>query len=348
MELSVGITPQAVFPFGEQDSFGIRNNGPWTIYVDQDSTVSENTSHAVPPTGVLAWDQDRPLFMVCSSLAGAAGSSNVQITRNTSVSQFNNFVDSVLFRGNIAISSSTPIDSGKLECAAYDAITLGLECSDMEWGVTGVGSLTTAKAYAVSVVWYDGNGNALYKEGARLPGYADPNHGIDPNPISKATFKVRGAFARFYITVTGGPFQVATTVTGTTRDERPGMSWYATDVYAFPDNVNIAVQGWQDAVTLYFDALASAGPYSFVLPTRYRNMRATFASLAGAGVAGSMSVRDATDVNTYNGPTVALPVGSSRTVQDWVLPLYHPQQFLVIVPSGPIPATQRCELVFWD
>lgn len=59
----VATQPQAIYEAGLQDAVTILNKGPWTVYLDSDSSVGAQ-SYALPPTGTIVWDAGRPLWAV--------------------------------------------------------------------------------------------------------------------------------------------------------------------------------------------------------------------------------------------------------------------------------------------
>lgn len=344
-ELTIGTQPQAIYPDGQQDTFVITNNGPWTIYVDSDSSINENVSHPIPPTGVMVWDAFRPLWMVCASLAGTSEGSRVTITRNSTPSVFSNYLDSVLADVTQTINGSATLDTGVLECSAFDYITVGLNCAAMEYALGDL--LAAAKQYRIDVVWFDSTGTPIVDDLVNLPGYyGGSESGFFTDPAySKAILKVRGPFVQIGVSVQGAAKQVHCRVTGTTRPVSPGMIWNSFDS---PQSINPPV-GAVDASADYalIDMSGIAGTFQFYMPNLYRNAHVTYSNAAGATVAGTLSLRDPLSLAAgYISALFALPVALSHIVADLVLPLYHPSVLVIVPPNTPAPNPSIATIVF--
>ncbi len=61
--VTVRDTPQAVFLNGMQEQVAITNNGPFTVLIDDVSSIGE-TSYPLPPMATIAWDSGRDLWLM--------------------------------------------------------------------------------------------------------------------------------------------------------------------------------------------------------------------------------------------------------------------------------------------
>lgn len=130
---TIGTQPQAIYPDGLQSSFAITNDGPWTVLVDQESSIGPG-SYEIPPLATIVWDRHRALWIMAKpppstpSAGGAGGyvNSNVRITRNT---------DAITARGNATvklaninyIGADTGADSEVFETNTFSSIIINLE-----------------------------------------------------------------------------------------------------------------------------------------------------------------------------------------------------------------------------
>jgi len=63
---TIGLQPQTLFLDGEQSNVTLTNDGPFTIYLDENGSVSATTSMPLPPLASVPWRANRPLWVVAS------------------------------------------------------------------------------------------------------------------------------------------------------------------------------------------------------------------------------------------------------------------------------------------
>jgi hypothetical protein len=159
-------TPQQIFPFGQQDSMVIQNNGPYAVYIDSDSSIDGN-SHKIPPTGVMAWDNERPLWVVADSVAGPDSISTISVVRNSSPVDYSNDTDSTLtIFPQLAADTGFPAYgnsciSGVLDVSAYKTLSLQIYTNGSNWSYSAQDAINLTKSWVVGVKWYDSNMNLL-------------------------------------------------------------------------------------------------------------------------------------------------------------------------------------------
>lgn len=340
MKLNVSSASQAVFPFGEQDSFVITNNGPYTVYVDQDSSINEQ-SHPIPPTGVMVWDAGRPLWVVGSANMETGSFSEVTITRNSSPSAFSNFVDSVLYEAVSGLSGFIQ-PSPLIETSAYKFLTLHLSCPQQEL-LVGSGAAIN-DYFGVDVIWYDNKGGTVGTERYQSLPYAggDLSLPIEEKAV-RIVMPVRGASCTIWATING---QITMRVLGTTRDIRAGQffGYYDTGVYCTAALDPVMFIG-DDAVTLDLDNRAAQT--QVIIPNVAHRVKLSWGYSSGTTVAGAVDVRDARDVNNVFREGVVLPSATVRGSADLLLPLYFPVRLIISPPTTPAPPIFRLHLTWY-
>lgn len=154
MRFTVGTQPQGIFPDGLGDSFALTNDGPWTVYLDNDTSVSD-LSMPLPPTATIVWDAQRPLFVK----AAGEGTSLIA-TRNKNVSNAGrNAIWQMIARDtNVAIGSLVIKSLGTHECGAYQSLLLHLETDKQ--GLTGEND----DYFDLWVTWYSADGTLLHSD----------------------------------------------------------------------------------------------------------------------------------------------------------------------------------------
>jgi hypothetical protein len=306
VELTVTPAPQAVFPFGEQDTLVINNRGPWTIYVDSDSSINAH-SHPIPPTGVMVWDAERPLWMMCDPSAGAVGGgSSVTITRNSSPSQFTNSTENVLISAQAATGPGVAWQSSDdifgsfgdvktasiIECSAYNSLTLMFKVPDAN--IIQQAAITSNNMHIVQMYWYDVNGLMVAHDNFYVPfqwSIGSPTN----TPLgwgARLVVPVRGAYFAMYFT-TEITIQTQLRVIGTTRILDYGI--YPGITRSFPNIVNClsyAVDQRTDGFALELFAPFTAGTFARVwLPAVNKNLRVSWV-IQGATNASAIYLTD--------------------------------------------------------
>lgn len=148
---------QGIYPDGFNQSVIISNNGPATLYLDENSSISE-LSYAVPVLGTIVWDARRPLWMKSKGL------SHVNITRNGNlqVNTADRFF--VLYYNPLYDDGSTPGGTitwtsrvgDALEVAAFKTVVVQFleEFSDAL-------APSFAETFMLTAYWYDEKGLLL-------------------------------------------------------------------------------------------------------------------------------------------------------------------------------------------
>jgi len=66
VKFTIGTQPQTLFLDGEQSNVTLINDGPFTIYLDENGSVSADSSMPLPPLASVPWRANRPLWVVAS------------------------------------------------------------------------------------------------------------------------------------------------------------------------------------------------------------------------------------------------------------------------------------------
>lgn len=255
MSYSVGTTAQAIYPDGFQETFTLVNNGPYTIYLDSDSSVSTR-SYPLPPTATIVWDEDRPLWVI------AAGNfSELSMTRNGSFANIRQLGTLDLLQ--TVNSASTTVDSDFLEVAAYETLVVVVNVSNSD-GTGPQDGFTTTSYNRFEVDYYEPSAlvrgvNALNLD-TRI--YTALNAGTIQGTIIQSP--VRGPVTRVRVTPTNaGNAGVSTTVRifGTNRKLPERVNWYnGLDMVSFrpglpgvfvpPDQYAQGYATWDSAIIL--------------------------------------------------------------------------------------------------
>lgn len=73
MKVSVGTSPQAIYPDGYQDAITVTNTGSSDIFLDRTTAISPTESIRLVPGSYIVWDAYAPLFLLSSHAHGEAG-----------------------------------------------------------------------------------------------------------------------------------------------------------------------------------------------------------------------------------------------------------------------------------
>lgn len=196
------------------------NEGPDTLYVDKDSTVSSSLSLAIPPLGFMPWPANSPLWAV------SRGLSTVRIV-NTSIAPTLNGLPTSARLASVSVfqSSDTSYVHELVETAQYAS----LRCS---FGQTATFDMT--KTYYVWFDWYDSDGNYLSTR-MYQPGMAYTGKQV------VLTVPVEGAFVRTRILAQATGDLSNFVLTGFTNERKTSLTpvwdtgfdalWKATSVY---------------------------------------------------------------------------------------------------------------------
>lgn len=325
MSYSVGTTPQAIYPDGFQESFTLVNSGPYTIFLDSDSSVSAR-SYPLPPTGTIVWDEERPLWVV-----SAGNFSTLSMTRNGSFANVAQLGTLDLLQ--TVNSSATTVDSSFLEVGAYQTLIIVATVTNSDGtGPQDAFSTTSFNHFEVD----------YYEPSALLPNtiplnldtrlYTSLNAGtilgtIIQAPVTGPVVKVRAT------PLNAGNAGVSTTlrIFGTSRTLQERVNWYnGLDMVSFrpglpgvfvpPDQYSQGYSAWDSAVIL--TSPTGVEYYYFNPPSRNVQI-----SVRGNGIttAGTLTITGVGNSQRKIG-SIAVPVAAGSVVytQSFVIPTTFP------------------------
>jgi len=164
--VSVATQPQSIYPYGQQEAVTIVNEGPWTVFLDSDSSVSE-ASYPLPPTGTIVWAEEKPLWAVApgGDQFKVAGDPNyspsvLTMTRNSyqGVAPRAGTVDRLFKRQGVNLPADSTFTFPTIETASYN--TLFLQYNSADSGAGG-GIPATDRSFELFVNWTDQNGRTV-------------------------------------------------------------------------------------------------------------------------------------------------------------------------------------------
>lgn len=181
MKLTVGTQPQGVFTQGDQSDVTITNDGPFTVYLDENSAISSDQSLPLPPLASVPWKARTPLW----ALANGA-SSVVRIARtNAAPATPGDGKQRVIYNDSEAMPLTT---TGLIETGSYQSLFL-------RWSKPNGSAISLVK-----LSWYSSDGKFLKRE-RYSPGLVN----LSPTYYYRATVPVNGAF----VTISGFIEQLA-------------------------------------------------------------------------------------------------------------------------------------------
>lgn len=142
----------ALFPQGLQEAMSLVNDGPATILIDSQSSISAGQSLALPPSASIVWDADQPLY---ARSVGAA--STLRITPNRfALDASRAGLNKLLYTSNSVFTSvtNTYVSTPSVECSAYRTLIVSI--------VYDSGLADTV--WHMKIDWYDDSGNLLLTE----------------------------------------------------------------------------------------------------------------------------------------------------------------------------------------
>lgn len=363
-QISVTAAPQAIYPDGFQESFIIYNAGPSAVVVDSDSAISDE-SMQIPPTGYLAWDQSRPLWVKARvspsdnglgvSLAEEA-KATITITRNSQTPDFSNARTTRLLKKDLTvIMGNGSQDTGLVDCSAYKSLTLTIQSSTYY----NLGDTALSKWYTAAICWLDSAQNFLSMENLTIPAesaqlLADPvvtndqgqfAYGYSQSALglmSRVNVKVKGAY--FIISLVPYPLEASgegtLRVVGSTID--------------IPEKMSITGGDWVHiagaASTLQMVSMGSRsqtyiswGPTfrDLILPNLGPRLRIAWSTGQTVTVAGTLRIDNPLNAVAHYGtnipiPATAIPQGEATLT----VPLFEPVRLrMSVIPqiAGPAP-----------
>lgn len=208
-QLTVGNQPQPLFLDGLNESVILTNKGPFTIYLDSNSSIS-TSSYPLPATASIVWDAMRPLWVM------AGGDSSVlAYTLNGNVSNVERAATTDLLRSVVNTNQTDAL--GRFECSSYQTVILEFQ-STLVWTTTA--GPDAGVYHEVLVQWYDANGRALNMQRYMCPSLV-PNSGIG---AAQLTLQARGDFCEITIDASAA-LTYSAQVYGTTRYRRNRFDW---------------------------------------------------------------------------------------------------------------------------
>ena len=211
---AVNTTPQAIFPDGQNVAMSLFNQGPWTIFVDDNSSVGSQ-SYALKPAMSMVWPSGTPLWArgnalpsnMTQSLFGPGGNSipfqldyqpsTLMATRNPNPgsSQLSS-VAKFPIRHSIfnAVTNLVYVTDYPFEADSFQSLIFTLRMSPFKR--TGITPDIT-KAHAVNFVWFDELGNIVTTDKFTLwyQGYDNSDTVVLPQSI---TVDVKGKYCSVY------------------------------------------------------------------------------------------------------------------------------------------------------
>lgn len=232
--------PQAIFINGDpaQEPMTIKNEGPFTVWADSDSSVNAERSIPIPPKGTLGWDGGRALWMVgkkvpSDGLGSVVDSTSlVNITRNSSVPNYNyELVETIYRDASQTLSFGDPWRMPyAIECSSYQSLIIVVVNPDFAMA----DQAAPAAVYGVGVTWLDKNGNMCAFDQFNMMPQSDTTPTFlgtagaaavspDGNNHSRANVRIKGHYAIVRIENTSGTSSIPdVSLVGSTRelDER--------------------------------------------------------------------------------------------------------------------------------
>lgn len=317
---------QGIFPDGLGQSILLTNKGPYTIYLDSNTAVSQYTGIPLPPTGSLVWDAARPLFVVGAGPAELQTTINGQAVDASRARTYN-----LLTR---VVDTGMPIQTDLLETGSYD--TLVVDCQ-----YTNATALAVGQYVSCGVVWEDEFGISYETE--QFAVWYD-----NSNQRARFFIPVRGP--RVTVSVSSDQFATMTAATlrvyGTSRqlptlcmgfNQQDHMKWPsggAADSWS-PSHLHFVDY---DYSTLYLDPLGS-------------RMQLCVSINNSVTTAGRLFVRDGmTGSSTAFMGELPLPIvtGSNRQMGEFIVPVTAP---IFITGNAPVVTggAVTCGLsIIWD
>lgn len=310
---TVNTQSEQVFPQGQNDSYMVQNQGPGTVYLDDNSAVN-TSSYPLPPTATTVWAAGKALWVL-----GSVDNTTLVLTPNAVPSDANRLHATItLVNADGTANPTTEYASPILEVSAYSSLDISF--SDMT-GVTDNPDGT--KHYAVTVAHLETNvgGSRVVAYNTYMVG-TGYNSGI--TDLLRVTSPVRSDYAQVFIDAdtSGHPAGVKLAycrIAGRTRPNPEAMEWLGgSNIFPFASGVDngtdrfASLVGYDRSVStkIYF---ANRGPYlTMVVDTK-----------TPVTVAGFLRLREA-DSNLIIGEQ-SLPVaGTARYSLKTAVPIAAP------------------------
>lgn len=348
---TVTTSAQELYRDGLNDSLILRNDGPYTVYVDNDATVNA-ASHAIPPTGVMPWDSLRPLYVSLDPSLGSSASSSLTIIRNSSAAFFTNKIDNVLLHETWSSPGANvnPSQATLIEATAYETLTISVaspqaQINDM---------LDAFWSFDVLVYWYDSAKNLIERTSMQMYPPMSTLTGTANGPIrSRMNIPVKGTF----VSVSVAPNYVGAAtydlrVLGNTRSapDQMAFGFYDTSVWS-PDALGTEQYVMKNSVALSLGSFGKAS-YGIYLPTLSNKLRVSWTTNSGTTVAGSIIFGNPLDFTIRYSGAITIPAGAAGASGhgDVILPQYEMVRMLLTVPliTATPPALMQLHLTWYD
>lgn len=142
-------TPTQIVLGENGTDYSISNDGPSTVYLESNTSLTTLSGIALPPMGVMTWNSSTPLWAVCQDNQTSSLQVNLSAGRlDTSRAKFFSQLSSTAYTGN-PVSYSIPT----VECS---------HCETLLLNIVGVDPGNTSPPwYWLRVAWYDQNQNQI-------------------------------------------------------------------------------------------------------------------------------------------------------------------------------------------
>jgi hypothetical protein len=277
--------PLSLFPDGQQGRLSILNEGPSTVYLEGDSSLTTSLAVPLPPTGIIHWDRNTPLFVKTIS-----GEATLKVTRDGVMTDTSRATaQRIVSKQNVpSLASNGTHSFDSLEVGSYQTLLVRGYCP------TAIGASPHRLVW--TFIWKDDDGAELYREVMNLWTVAD-NYALN--------IPVRGASCSVQVR-NSDVMTIATNVNfhATTR-ALPSSSQCATPVYPADFSVKrgSATVVYTPATSYYLPSWGTQLAYTLYVPS--------------VTVAGLLLVIDMASGGYYGG--VAIPVSASDQVLTGVL-----------------------------
>lgn len=318
--LQVTTTPQAVILGSDGDSIVLKNDGPYTVYVDSNSSIN-SSSHAIPPTGTIAWDLNRELWIVADPIAGNNGYSSVSWIPNSQPAIFGNALDGILYTTSFTDpNAANPPQSTIYECTAYNSLVISINTPALFYAVGE--AFSTFKVHSIKITWYDSTGTQLQVETMNVPAYYDGSPGL-----VLITVPIRGSYVAIVITPATALVFTTVRVLGTTRILDRGVQAGAqrTAVHYNPSLASGGATGmFPSADSVAVISTGTLATLNVLLPSPSGKLLVTWTTSTGGATAVGVIAFTSAITGMRLAGDIPIPIAGNNVATEVILPLYEP------------------------
>jgi hypothetical protein len=232
----VGQETQNLYPDGQNDAFSIINNGPWTVFLDENASIGPQ-SYALPPNAVIVWPAHTPLFVrgndVPQGVKDYVSDVALSVTDySPSTIVLQRITDAADASRALTTTTIGRYDAGEtqaypFECGTFDSLIVNISKIAGSTSTTPINDdIFPNGASNVNIAWFDAYGNRTYLEQMFLPlQYIGPSGARIP---MRAVMKVKDVYCWIYIT-NDEPASGADrtfSISGTNRDLTPRLDFW--------------------------------------------------------------------------------------------------------------------------